>query len=112
MKFAVDTTGNQQIFDLALATLGPWSELSLSGYYPDKFVVNWDTCHGKQMSIHNPVGLGSHLPKVLKLIEEGRLNIDPLIRHTIAPSQITGFYADLVKNHSQYLGAVIDWRAE
>jgi len=112
MKFAVDTTGNQQIFDLALATLGPWSELSLSGYYPDKFVVNWDTCHGKQMSIHNPVGLGSHLPKVLKLIEEGHLNIDPLIRHTIAPSQITGFYADLVKNHSQYLGAVIDWRAE
>jgi 2-desacetyl-2-hydroxyethyl bacteriochlorophyllide A dehydrogenase len=112
LKFAVDTTGSQQIFDLALATLGPWSELSLSGYYPDKFVVNWDICHGKQMSIHNPVGLGAHLPKVLRFIEEGRLNIEPLIRHTISPSQITDFYGDLVKNHSLYLGAIIDWSAE
>jgi 2-desacetyl-2-hydroxyethyl bacteriochlorophyllide A dehydrogenase len=111
MRFAVDTTGHQQIFDLALATLGPWSELTLLGYYPEKFVVNWDICHGKQMSIHNPVGLGSHLPKVIRLMEEGRLNIDPLIRHTIVPSQITEFYADLVGNHGRYLGAVIDWQA-
>jgi (R,R)-butanediol dehydrogenase/meso-butanediol dehydrogenase/diacetyl reductase len=111
LKLAVDTTGNQEIFDLALATLGPWSEISLSGYYPDKFVVNLDICHGKQMSIHNPVGLGSQLPKVIKHIEDGRLNVEPLIRHTVAPSQITEFYADLVKNHSRYLGAVIDWSA-
>ena len=112
MKFAVDTTGNQQIFDLALATLGPWSELSLSGYYPDKFLVNWDTCHGKQMSIHNPVGFGTHVPKVLRHVEDGGLNAESLIRHTVAPSHITDFYADLVKNHAQYLGAVIDWSAE
>ena len=111
MKFAVDTTGNQQIFDLALATLGPWSELSLSGYYPDKFVVNWDTCHGKQMSIHNPVGFGTQVPKVLRHVEDGGLNAEPLIRHTVAPSQITDFYADLVKNHGRYLGAIIDWSA-
>jgi 2-desacetyl-2-hydroxyethyl bacteriochlorophyllide A dehydrogenase len=111
MKFAVDTTGKQQIFDLALAALGPWSEISLSGYYPDKFVVNWDICHGKQMSIHNPVGFGTQVPKVLRHIEDGRLNAEPLIRHTVSPSQVTDFYADLVKNHSQYLGAVIDWRA-
>jgi len=112
LKLAVDTTGNQQVFDLALATLGSWSELSLVGYYPEKFVVNWDICHGKQMSIHNPVGLGEQLPKVIKLIEEGRLNIEPLIRHTVSPSQVTEFYADLVKNHTQYLGVVIDWSAD
>ena len=112
LKLAVETTGNQQIFDLALATLGPWSEISLSGYYPEKFAVNLDVCHGKQMSIHNPVGLGSQLPKVIQHIEAGRLNIEPLIRHTVTPSRITEFYADLVKNHSQYLGAVIDWGAE
>ena len=64
------------------------------------------------MSIHNPVGLGSQLPKVIQQIEAGRLNIEPLIRHTVTPSRITEFYADLVKNHSQYLGAVIDWGAE
>ena len=111
LRLAVDTTGNQQILDLALATLGPWSELSLVGYYPDQFVMNWDICHGKQMSIHNPVGLGQQLPRIIKLIEEGRLNIEPLIRHTVAPSQITEFYADLVQNHSKYLGVIIDWGA-
>lgn len=112
MKFALETTGSQQIFDLAVAALGPWSEISLSGYYPDKCVVNWDLCHGnKQMSIHNPVGLGTQLPKVIRHIEDGKLNVEALIRHTVTPSQITDFYADLVNNHSRFLGVVIDWSA-
>lgn len=109
VQFAVDLTGSQQMFDLALATLGSFGELSLVGYYPEKCIVDWDLCHHKQLSIHNPVGPGTQLPRVIKLIEEGRLNIEPLIRHTIAPAQITNFYADLVKNHSHYLGVVIDW---
>jgi threonine dehydrogenase-like Zn-dependent dehydrogenase len=49
---------------------------------------------------------------VLRHVEDGGLNAEPLIRHTVALSQITDFYADLVKNHSQYLGAIIDWSAE
>lgn len=111
-KYAVDTTGNQQVFDLALAALGPWSELVLAGYYPDQFVVNFDLCHGRQMAIHNPVGFGPHMPRTAKWIEDGVLNLDPLLRHTVAPSQVTEFYADLVQNHSQYLGVVIDWQAQ
>ncbi|MDD5198803.1 MAG: zinc-binding dehydrogenase [Terrimicrobiaceae bacterium] len=110
-KLALETTGRQQIFDLALATLGSFGELSLAGYYPEKFPVDWDVCHGKQMSIHNPVGLGAQLPKVILAIEGGRLNIEPLIRHAISPKEITEFYADLIANHSRYLGVIIDWSA-
>jgi alcohol dehydrogenase len=106
---SVETTGHQQVFDLAVATLGAFGELSLLGYYPEKCVVDWDVCHGKQLSIHNPVGPGAQLPRVIQFIEEGRLNVEPLIRHTIRPPEVTDFYADLVKNHTRYLGVVIDW---
>lgn len=109
-KLAVETTGSQQIIDLALATLGAFGELSLEGYYPRRFEVDLDLCHGgKQLSIHNPVGLGPQLPKVIQAVEEGRLNIEPLIRHTLSPKEITEFYADLIANHARYLGVVIDW---
>ena len=111
IKYAVDLTGNQQIFNLALSQLEAFGELSLLGYYPDPFTVNFDTCHAKQLTIYNPVGLGGYLPEVIRWIENGRLNVEPLIHHHITPRGITDFYKDLLQNHSQYLGAVVDWQA-
>ncbi len=108
--YAVDLTGNQQIFDLALDQLDYLGELSLLGYYPDAFSVKFDICHGKQITIHNPVGLGDQLPKVIRYIDDGQFNIEPLIRHTITPDSVTAFYGDLVSNNHEYLGVVIDWR--
>jgi 2-desacetyl-2-hydroxyethyl bacteriochlorophyllide A dehydrogenase len=110
VHYAFDTTGKQRIFDLALQTLARGGELTLDGYYPEKFTVDFDICHGKNIRIHNPVGPGSWLPEVVKLTETGGLNIDPLITHTVAPAHIADFYSDLVANHSKYLGVVIDWR--
>lgn len=109
-KYAVDLTGSQAIFDLALSQLASFGHLSLLGYYPERFTVNFDICHGKQLTLHNPVGLGSHLPQILAWIEEGQLNLEPAIRETIRPAQITEFYHDLVANHSRHLGALIDWQ--
>lgn len=110
LNFAFDTTGNQEIFDLALETLGRNGEIALDGYYPDKFIVDFDVPHAKNITIHSPVGPGTWLPEVVKLTESGELNIDVLITHRVTPGQISAFYADLIKNHSSYLGAVIDWR--
>jgi len=109
VNFAFDTTGNQEIFDLALQTLASHGEISLDGYYPDKFVVNFDICHQKNASIHNPVGPGQRLPEIVRLISSGALNVEPLISHRVKPSGITEFFADLIANHGSYLGAVIDW---
>ncbi|HEY3330691.1 MAG TPA: zinc-binding alcohol dehydrogenase [Capsulimonadaceae bacterium] len=108
--FAVDLTGSQVIFDLALSILDPFGEISLLGYYPDPFLVSFDVCHGKQLTIHNPVGLGDQAPQVIRWTEEGRLNIETLIKHTIKPTDATEFYRDLIENHSKYLGVIIDWR--
>ncbi len=111
VRYVVDTTGHPTMFELALTQLEPCGELSLLGYYPDPYPVNFDACHAKRLTIHNPVGWGIHLPEVIQRIEEGRLNVESLIRRCLTPSQITAFYADLVQNHSQYLGAIIDWCA-
>lgn len=111
MHFAIDTTGSQAMFDLALRTLAKGGELSLAGYYPEKFSVDFDRCHAQNIALHNPVGFGSWLREIVRLVESGQLNVDPLITHRVAPSQITAFYADLNANHSNYLGAIIDWRA-
>jgi len=108
-KYTYDTTGSQDIIDLALSLLAPYGELSLGGYYPGKYAVDYDLCHGKNLSIHNPVGPGNRLAGTIKFMEEGRLNAEPLIRNRIKPRDITSFYADLISHHSNYLGAVIDW---
>ncbi|HEX4140209.1 MAG TPA: hypothetical protein VHY09_07660, partial [Candidatus Methylacidiphilales bacterium] len=71
---------------------------------------DFDRCHAQNISIHNPVGFGKWVPEVVRLAESGQINIDALITHRIAPSQITAFYADLIANHSNHLGAIIDWR--
>ena len=107
--FAFDTTGKQEILNLALNALANNGELSLGGYYPEKILVDFDVCHSKNLTIHNPVGPGDYIPNVVTLIEQGKINADSLIRHRIRPSEVTSFYAGLVENHSSYLGAVIDW---
>ena len=110
-KYAFETTGTQEMVDLALSSLGPSGEISLGGYYLGKFQIDYDACHGRNLTIHNPVGPSSRVPQTVKYIEEGCLNVTPLIRHRINLSEITTFYADLIKNHSNYLGVVIDWQS-
>jgi len=106
---AVDTTGRPELFDLAFSQLGAPAEMALLGYYPEKQTVDFNLFHQKRLTIFNPVGGGNHLGEILRLVEQDKLDLGPLIRHVVAPSEITSFYADLVKNHSNYLGAVIDW---
>lgn len=109
-KYAYDTTGSQEIIHLALSSLASHGELSLGGYYPGKYEVDYDLCHSRNLSIHNPVGPGNYLGQVIKYVEQGRLNAEPLIRNRVKPEEITSFYADLIHNHSKYLGVIIDWR--
>lgn len=113
VKYAYETTGNQQLIELAMSFLAPYGELSLGGYYPPQgYRIDWDFCHSRNLSVHNPVGWGGHATDYIRFMKEGRLNIDPLIRHRVGPREITLFYNDLVRNHSNHLGAVIDWRQE
>ena len=107
--YAVDLTGCQAIFDLALGQLEQHGELTLLGYYPDKFTVNLDLFHARQITLHNPVGPGNRLPEIIRLIENGLLNVEPLIRHRVKPGECTAFYRDLIQNHSDYLGAILEW---
>jgi 2-desacetyl-2-hydroxyethyl bacteriochlorophyllide A dehydrogenase len=109
-RYAYETTGSQEIIDLALSSLAEYGELSLGGYYPGKYEIDYDLCHGRRLSIHNPVGSGNYLARVVEFIEKGKLNAERLIRKRVKPEEVTSFYADLIRNHSSYLGVVIDWQ--
>lgn len=109
-RWAVDTTGNQAVFDLASRSLARYGELNLLGYYPDTFKVSFDVHHSRDLRIHNPVGFGDCVPRVLSTIVDGRLDISSLIRRTVRPAEITSFYKELVEDHGKHLGVVIDWR--
>ena len=109
-RWAVDTSGSQAVFDLAVRSVGRFGELTLLGYYPEPFQVDFDAFHARQICIHNPVGFGTCVPAVLRIIEDRRLDLTSLIRRTIQPHEITAFYHELVDHHGTHLGAVIDWR--
>lgn len=111
-RFALDTTGSQEVIDLAISSLSQNSELSLGGYCPPgKYQIDLDFCHGaRNLSLHNPVGPGNFLEKTVGLVEDGRLTVDSLIRTVVRPSEITAFYSDLMNRKPGILGAIIDWR--
>ncbi|MCC6581086.1 MAG: zinc-binding dehydrogenase [Phycisphaeraceae bacterium] len=106
---AVELTGNLAILHLALTHLASFGEMALLGYYPDPMPIDLDICHARQLTLHNPVGPGDQLPKVINWMESGWLDMEPLIRHTVTPDQTTEFYRDLMQRHSDHLGVVIDW---
>lgn len=109
-RYALDLTGSQTIFDLALTQLSRFGHFCLLGYYPEPFRVNFDICHARQLTLHNPVGLGDQLPQVLAWIAEGRLNLEPAVQTVVRPEQTTEFYRDLVAQHTRYLGVLLDWQ--
>lgn len=108
-KYVYETTGHPQMTQLMLNVLGPDGELSIGGYWPDPPPLDEALCRGKNLSVCRPVGGGERLSAVVDLIHQGRLNVESLIRTRVTPEQITKFYADLIRNHTKYLGAVIDW---
>lgn len=110
-RWAVDTSGAQAVFDLAVRSLGRGGELNLLGYYPEPFRVDFDAFHARDLRILNPVGFGDRIPTVLATIAEGRLDLSPLIRRTVRPEDITAFYRELVADPGSHLGVVIDWRS-
>ena len=111
ITFALDTTGKPDVVNMAISLLGYHSELTLLAYYPQKVLVDFDVCHGKTMSIHNPVGPQNRQPGILQLIEKGVFNLEPVIKHVIPVDEVTAFYADMVNNRSAYLGVIIDWNS-
>ena len=60
-----------------------------------------------------PLAIGSNYQNTvtaLKWLEAGKLNVQPLITHRIAPSETPAAYDGLLNRPNDYLGVVIDWK--
>ena len=49
---------------------------------------------------------------ILAWIADGRLKIDPLLSHVVAPEECLTVYGEMVSNKDRYLGVVFDWTSE
>jgi threonine dehydrogenase-like Zn-dependent dehydrogenase len=47
---------------------------------------------------------------ILSLMRDKRLDVEPLITHTIVPTQAGEAFAGLAQTQEKYLGIAIDWR--
>jgi 2-desacetyl-2-hydroxyethyl bacteriochlorophyllide A dehydrogenase len=59
-----------------------------------------------------PLAIGSNYQNsvtALRWLEQGKLNVQPLITHRIKPNQAAEAYDGLLNRPNDYLGVVIDW---
>lgn len=83
------------------------------GWYPGEIIFPFEIPHEKQMKMVFPFAWDGNraLMHVLDLLENGKLNIEPLISHKIKYDDAPRIYPDLVKGVvKEVMGIVIDWR--
>lgn len=51
----------------------------------------------------------SNAELILRLIETGRLQVQPLCSHVVAPADLNAAYQGLLHEKDRYLGVVVDW---
>jgi len=94
---AIEALGTQQTFETALRCLRPAGTLSSLGVYSGKLEVPYDAF---------AAGLGDHrivttlcpggkerMRRLMALVEHGRVDLTPLITHTVSLDRITDGYA-------------------
>jgi 2-desacetyl-2-hydroxyethyl bacteriochlorophyllide A dehydrogenase len=56
-----------------------------------------------------PSSLTHNAGAILEWIAEGRLIVEPLLSHVVAPDTAPNVYGEMVANKDRYLGVVFDW---
>lgn len=56
-----------------------------------------------------PSSLTHSAGAILRWIADGRLQVEPLLSHRVAPEDASTVYGEMVSNKDRYLGVVFDW---
>lgn len=108
----IETTGKSELLDFCINLLKTGGKLVLQGYYPASLTFDSLLLHLKQITIFNPCDDGGEEceKKVLKLIEEGKVKLYPLITHLIDYQKSPEMFKLMIEKPGEVLGVVIDWR--
>lgn len=134
-RTVVEATGVAAVAEQAGALAGKLGELILLGSPRGEYTSNltpflnrthlWDngciTVKGAHewrfpvlddASGHGRHSMERNVQTILKLIEGGKLKIDPLFTHRVAPTEAATVYEGLKNQKDTYIGVVFDWSAK
>lgn len=108
-----EATGKSEFVVKCLEMAKSEGAMCYQGWYAGSITFPFDIPHTKQLRMAFPFAWGGNekLVKVLKLMAEKKVNIEPLITHKISREDAPKLYPDLVSGKNQdVMAVVIDWR--
>lgn len=109
----MESTGVQELVDVAAACLCNKGRFVFEGHYPGNLTFRFLSLHGKQARSFFPAFIGEPPIRegVIRLMESRKLDISPLLTHTISWKESEAFYNRLFgKERNTFNGIVFDWR--
>ncbi len=130
VAIAVDAVGDSRVVANCIQVCAPFGQVILlgsprvavQGNLTDSFRAihnNWLTLKGAlewRLPPYPVVGMKHSIQSVVVSLADrvrtGHLLVDPLITHRIRPDQLAESYEGLLTSKGDYMGVVVDWRAD
>ena len=112
VDIVIESTGFVQLVDDGMKCLRDGSLFVFEGFYPDGLSFEYSVPHGKQIRAVFPCFIGEPPVRegVLRLIENGLLDLSALISDIVPSSEAAQFYRRLfTSDRDKINGVVIDW---
>lgn len=109
----VESTGFEGLLDDAMKCVRKGGVFVFEGYYPGGLKFEYSVPHSKQINAVFPSFIGGPSVRraVLRLIEEGHLDLNSLISDIVPASEAADLYGRFfTPDRNQFNGVVIDWR--
>ncbi len=102
-------TQSGAVTDLALEYVAPRGKVVWQGWYPGQVDFDFNTAHGKQITMHFPCSTGGLQPELLRMIGDGRFQAAPLITHHFPVERCQEAYDLAVFRPTECLGVALEW---
>lgn len=109
--FSVATQATQaaEVTDVALQFVARQGKVVWQGWYPGQACFDFNTAHGKQVTMHFPCSTGGTQAQTLQMIADGVFNAEALITHHFPVEQCQAAYDLAVFQPMDCLGVVLEW---
>jgi len=104
-------TQSGAVTDLALELAARQGKVVWQGWYPGQVSFDFNTAHGKQVTMHFPCSTGGQQPRLLEMIAEGGFDAGVLISHHFPVARCQEAYDLAVFRPMECLGVVLEWSA-
>jgi threonine dehydrogenase-like Zn-dependent dehydrogenase len=114
VDIVVESTGFQELLNDAFLCCRSRGRFVLEGWYPESISYDFHTPHTKELTVIHPCFIGEREVReaVLRLMEDGALDMDALISDVVPFDRAAALYSMLFSEESHQLnGVIFDWRS-